>query len=339
MGLAGVKNRSKIGNDPNNTKWARNTSNYGQRILRQQGWEAGQYLGQKDASHAALYTAASASHIKAVMREDNLGIGAAGPGQNTANQCTGLDIFKDLLGRLNGKSEESIEEQRQVRETAKMTQYVERRWGPMRFVRGGLLIGDEIKEDVEPEEAVKAAKATVSSEAASSTTVSDEEAESDDSKDARKKAKKEKKERKEQEKKDKKEKKEKKEKSRKRKADSDDEDEQPVSDAEDDKAEKKSKKDKKHKKDKSEKKEKSDRKEKKEKKKSEKKDKKRRRLDESGASASSDETEGDAVVKPAFSKPAAMVSSRHLARRRYINQKRAAVSDPNAVKQIFMITA
>ena len=331
--------RTKIGNDPNNTKWARNTNNYGQRILRQQGWEAGQYLGQKGASHAALYTAASASHIKAVMREDNLGIGAAGPGQNTANQCTGLDIFKDLLGRLNGKSEESIEEQRQVRETAKMTLYVERRWGPMRFVRGGLLIGDEIKEDMKEEaaeagkagKAVKAAKTTGPSEATSSATVSEEEAESDDSKDARKKAKRAKKEKKEKkDKNEKREKKEKKEKSKKRKADSDDDDE-PASDAEDDKAEKKSKKEKKEKKEKKDKKEK---KEKKEKKKSEKKDKKRRRLDESGASATSDETEADAEVKPAFSKPAAMVSSRHLARRRYINQKRAAVSDPNAVKQV-----
>lgn len=73
---------------------------------------------------------------------------------------------------------------------------------------------------------------------------------------------------------------------------------------------------------KKEKKDKSDKKEKKEKK----------RKDESASEAESDE-------KPAFSKPATMVSSRHLARRRYINQKRAAVSDPNAVKQIFMIKA
>ncbi|KAL1914052.1 telomerase inhibitor [Sporothrix stenoceras] len=355
MGLAGVKNKRKIGDDPNNTKWARNTDNYGHKILRAQGWEPGQYLGQQGAAHAANYTVASASHIRAVLREDNLGIGAAGPGANTANECTGLDIFKDLLGRLNGQSEEVIEEKRQARENAKMTLYVERRFGPMRFVRGGLLIGDDETSDSTDESTAETtrkttdeAAATTTTESTSSTSTSETEAESD-AKEARRKAKKERKG-------------EKKEKSRKRKAeagvdeadnseeadDSDRKDKKrkrSKDDAEDEeKAEKKnSKKEKKEKKEKKDKKDKKEKKDKSEKK--DKKDKKRRRDEESGISTGTGEDMDVDTATPSESEMVSSVpstfaaSSRNLARRRYINQKRAAVADPQALKQIFMIKA
>ncbi|KAK1755372.1 protein PXR1 [Echria macrotheca] len=141
MGLAGAKNKRKLGNDPNNTKWSRNTDSYGQRLLRASGWEPGQYLGAKGAAHAEWHTEASTSHIRVVLKDDNLGLGAK---RNTGDECTGLDAFQHLLGRLNGKSEEALESEKKVREDAKLSLYVERKLGSVRFVSGGFLVGDEL---------------------------------------------------------------------------------------------------------------------------------------------------------------------------------------------------
>jgi Pin2-interacting protein X1 len=127
-------------------KWARNTDSFGQRMLRSQGWEPGQYLGAVDAPHAELHTAANASHIRVFMREDNLGIGAK-KGRN--DDVTGLDAFKDLLGRLNGKDEAVIEAERKAREDKRLNVYVQQKLGSMRFVAGGLLVGDQVRELVQ----------------------------------------------------------------------------------------------------------------------------------------------------------------------------------------------
>ncbi|CAK7267274.1 telomerase inhibitor [Sporothrix epigloea] len=346
MGLAGVKNKRKIGDDPNNTKWARNTSNFGQKILRAHGWEPGQYLGQKDAAHAASYTAASASHIRAFLREDNLGIGASAP---DVNQCTGLDVFKDLLGRLNGQSEEVTEKQRQARENVRMTLYVERRYGPMRFVRGGFLIGDDETKsgDVDTPTTTITLKSGDSAAISSPSTLLDEDTTGSDIKAARKKAKKEKK------------KEEKKSMSKKRKT-TDSE-----NDNDDDPSEKKRKRRKKEdaledsgkiadggkskKKDKKQNKEEKERLDKSERKlRIEKKDKKekkkdsQRRNEESGEdmdSGTATPSESEQIVAAVPRSFTSTSSSSRLARRRYINQKRAAVSDPQALKQIFMIKA
>ena len=75
------------------------------------------------------------------LREDNLGLGAK---RNQGDECTGLDDFKDLLGRLNGKSEAVIEGERRVREEGKLNRYVERKFGRMRFVSGGFLGRQEV---------------------------------------------------------------------------------------------------------------------------------------------------------------------------------------------------
>ncbi|KAK4240798.1 hypothetical protein C8A03DRAFT_41712 [Achaetomium macrosporum] len=148
MGLAAAKNKRKLGNDPNNTKWSRNTDSFGQKILRAQGWEPGQYLGAKDASHAEWHTEANLAHIKVVLKDDNLGLGAK---RNHGDECTGLDAFQHLLGRLNGKSDEALETERKAREDLKLSLYVERKLGTIRFVKGGWLVGDQVKEtpDVE----------------------------------------------------------------------------------------------------------------------------------------------------------------------------------------------
>lgn len=130
--------------DPNNTKWTRDETTFGQKILRAQGWEPGKYLGAQDTAHAQLHSAASLAPIKVNLKDDTLGLGAK-IRQRQSDECTGLDVFKDLLGRLNGKSEETLNKERQVRSEIKTNLVVERKYGPMRFVSGGLLVGDHMK--------------------------------------------------------------------------------------------------------------------------------------------------------------------------------------------------
>ncbi|KAI8965870.1 hypothetical protein F5Y11DRAFT_311662 [Daldinia sp. FL1419] len=144
MGLAGPRTRRKLQHDPNNTKWSRDETTFGQKILRAQGWEPGKFLGAQNASHSHLHTAASAAPINVLLKDDTLGLGAK-PRHKQNTECTGLDVFKDLLGRLNGKSEETIEKERKVKSEIKTCLYVERKYGPMRFVSGGLLVGDQME--------------------------------------------------------------------------------------------------------------------------------------------------------------------------------------------------
>ncbi|KAK4116517.1 hypothetical protein N656DRAFT_794817 [Canariomyces notabilis] len=143
MGLAAAKSKRKLGNDPNNTKWSRNTDTFGQKILRAQGWQPGQYLGAKDAPHAEWHSEANSAHIRVVLKDDNLGLGAK---RNNGDECTGLDAFQHLLGRLNGKSDEALETERKAREDLKLSLYVERKLGTVRFVKGGWLVGDQLKD-------------------------------------------------------------------------------------------------------------------------------------------------------------------------------------------------
>ncbi len=110
-----------------------------------QGWQPGQYLGAKDAKHAEFHTAANASHIRVTLKDDNLGIGAKIGSGVGHGECTGLDAFKNLLGRLNGKDEDEIEKEQRSRDDLKRAIYTEKRWGSIRFVPGGFLIGDKIQ--------------------------------------------------------------------------------------------------------------------------------------------------------------------------------------------------
>ncbi|XXG94111.1 hypothetical protein Hte_000363 [Hypoxylon texense] len=145
MGLAGPKNRRKIQHDPNNTKWSRDETNFGHKILRAQGWEPGKFLGVQNSSHSHLHTVASSAPIKVTLKDDTLGLGAQ-VRQKQSTECTGLDGFKDLLGRLNGKSEETIKQEQEIRSSNKTSLFAEQRYGPMRFVRGGLLVGDQMQD-------------------------------------------------------------------------------------------------------------------------------------------------------------------------------------------------
>ncbi|TLS25658.1 hypothetical protein PpBr36_07618 [Pyricularia pennisetigena] len=342
MGLAAPKNKRKLGNDPNNTKWSRNTENFGHRMLRSQGWEPGQYLGPQDASHAVYHTAASASHIKVALKEDNLGLGAK---MNRGDECTGLNAFKEMLARLNGKSEAAIEKDKKAREAHAMNVYVERKFGTMRFVSGGFLVGDVIREKNEAE--VESTDATPEPAETSLKKEKKRKAGRDDddeaqSKEERRRAKKQKKSMKETvsggddvtseedsaKYKSKKDHKSKKEKKRRK--------EEPASDEQE--PEDEESREKRRKREKKERKER--RREKREKKL---KKKQQREEDSSSSEANSDEetttvdTGASTPVASGTSTPVSQVSVRHLARRRFIAQKRMALKDQQALNQIFMI--
>jgi Pin2-interacting protein X1 len=120
-------------------------------MMTAQGWQPGQFLGAKDAKHAEFHTAANASHIRVAIKDDNLGLGAKVGSGVGHGECTGLDVFKNILGRLNGKDELEIEKEQQSRDDLKRAIYTERKWGSIRFVQGGFLIGDRIQHLIDGE--------------------------------------------------------------------------------------------------------------------------------------------------------------------------------------------
>ncbi|KAH6691561.1 protein PXR1, partial [Plectosphaerella plurivora] len=185
MGLAEIKFRRKIDKDPNNTKWLRDESSFGQKILRAQGWEPGQYLGAKDAAQAEHYTAANASFVRVSLKDDMLGLGFK---QSKDEQVTGMNAFQDMLARLNGKTEE-LAKAKEAQVAVQTTLYCDSKFGPMRFVRGGWLVGDTLQES--PAAKLKAAEdAKTESKKRKVEDVSDSDSSSEDEK-ARKKRRKE----------------------------------------------------------------------------------------------------------------------------------------------------
>ncbi|KAL2046045.1 hypothetical protein N7G274_001492 [Stereocaulon virgatum] len=149
MGLSAPRKRAKLSYDPNNTAWSRSTTKYGQKILESQGWAPGDFLGAKNATHAAHKTANNASYIRVVLKDSNLGLGAKLGQSQEDGQTTGLDMFRDILGRLNGKSESQLETEQKSRSQVKRSMFVQQRWGSPRFVDGGLLVGAELRESPE----------------------------------------------------------------------------------------------------------------------------------------------------------------------------------------------
>jgi Pin2-interacting protein X1 len=330
-------------------------------MLRAQGWEPGQYLGAKDAPHAEWHTEASSTHIRVVLKDDTMGLGAK---RNNGDECVGLDAFQMLLGRLNGKSDEALETEQRAREDMKLNAYVERKVGAIRFVKGGWLVGDQLQETPD-EEATKPQTSPVSETPEDSTEESkesepavekskkrkaDQPAEEDEK--ARKKEKKSKKRKAEsgteldsesaREKKDKKSKKRRSEdeSSSKRKKDKETvTEDSTVSESGEDLAEadssaaeaKKAKKEKKERK-----KEKKDKKEKKKKDKADSADsssEKKRRKDGGSSGSTPVESSLSTPSGSGYSTPVT-TSTRYLARSRFIAQKRMAFADTAALNQV-----
>ena len=138
--------RTKLSHDPNNTAWSRSTSKYGQKILESQGWLPGHSLGVANASYAAPGSHDNSSHIRVALKDDNLGLGARNGSYQGNGKTTGLDVFHDILGRLNGKSGDEIGEEQYKRSKVQRAAFVDNRWGQLPFVSGGLLVGDRLQE-------------------------------------------------------------------------------------------------------------------------------------------------------------------------------------------------
>ncbi|KAM0721902.1 hypothetical protein Q7P37_002827 [Cladosporium fusiforme] len=347
MGLAGQKRRNKIGADPNNTNWAKSETNYGARLLAKSGWQPGQFLGAENANHSEHYTAANASHIRVVLREDNAGLGAI-KGKSNADTF-GLSTLSGIFGRLNGKSEVEVQKQADTQRDLELQAYQSHKWGTMNFVYGGLLVGDKMEEKKKLEEATaKAAQSKrkaeddvaaapssakkrkhTSGEKSAAASDSSDDSEDEDEEDAT-------------------EKKQKKEKKRSKKEES-------AAESTSDVAEKASKKERKEKRKKDKKSgdsdEKAHAKEEKRARKEERrkrKEEKRRRKEAKGKTStqtsrdqSSDSSSDEDSQKPAESKPAAASfgGSRHAVRQRYIMQKRQAGMNPQAMAEILMLKA
>ncbi|KAL4963512.1 telomerase inhibitor/ribosome biogenesis protein PXR1 [Aspergillus stella-maris] len=152
MGLAAPRKKTKISHDPNNTNWSRSTSGFGHKILSSQGWTPGSFLGAQNAAHADMFTAASASHIRVIVKDDTLGLGARSK-RNPLDEPTGLDAFKGLLGRLNGRSDAELQADQRKRDDVKLARYAATKWQAVRFISGGLLAQEKdesTKEDRPP---------------------------------------------------------------------------------------------------------------------------------------------------------------------------------------------
>lgn len=123
-------------------------------MLTSQGWQPGSSLGASDAAHAAHYTAASESHIRVLLKDDNLGLGAKRGSERAEN--FGLAGLESILGRLNGK-EEDVKKEEERMEKVEQRAFVYRKYGMMNFVSGGFLVGDKIKtrDDIKKEPEVK----------------------------------------------------------------------------------------------------------------------------------------------------------------------------------------
>ena len=143
MGLAGPKRRSKLSADPNNTRWTRDSSTFGHRILTQHGWKPGQYLGAVDAAQASHFTAANASHVRVTLKEDNLGLGASKKREGA--ETFGLDQFSGLLGRLNGKDTAVLKKEENNRRDVQLRLYQDRKFGGIKFISAGCMVGDDMQ--------------------------------------------------------------------------------------------------------------------------------------------------------------------------------------------------
>lgn len=98
----------------------------------------------------SLANSTASTHIKVVLKDDNLGLGAKGLRHD---QCTGLDAFQGLLDSLNGKVKgQQIRQEQMYQETepALCEGLVKK---GIRFVSGGFLEGTE--QEKRPKQLVK----------------------------------------------------------------------------------------------------------------------------------------------------------------------------------------
>lgn len=286
--------------------------------MRSQGWTPGQYLGAKDAAQSEYFGTANATHIRAILKDDNMGLGAK---RNQGDECTGLDALQELLGRLNGKSQDSLDEDKKKREDTRINKYLHRKLGTVRFVYGGLLVGDKVQEladELKKEREEKKAQATELADTSEASEGKKEKkskkrkAEDDNIISEKKKDKKSKKQKAEDFEDESKAKRKEKKDKKKKEASKNDEESKTGDAAEDVIARKKAKKEKKEK-------------------------RKKSKDDEDTSDSTTLPTTSSTPSATGISTPGEAVSYRHLARKRFIAQKRAAVMDQAALNQVWLL--
>ena len=101
MGLAGTKVKQRFGLDPRNTNWSNNNNQFGHQYLTKMGWTPGKGIG--------LVPDSITTHLKINIKTDNAGLGAKlqkrNKDANELDECSGVDAFQRILGRLNGKED------------------------------------------------------------------------------------------------------------------------------------------------------------------------------------------------------------------------------------------
>lgn len=98
----------------------------------------------------SLANSGANTHIKVVLKDDNLGLGAKGLRHD---QCTGLDAFQGLLDSLNGKPKRKSLRQEHIHQGTEPAIYGGLGKNGVRFVSGGFLEGKE--QEKRPKQPVK----------------------------------------------------------------------------------------------------------------------------------------------------------------------------------------
>ncbi|KAI4528083.1 hypothetical protein K525DRAFT_148432, partial [Schizophyllum commune Loenen D] len=93
MGLAGRKQKQRIGHDPRNLSWADDASRFGQNYLAKFGWDASKGLGAQGEGRT--------SAIKVSQKLDMMGIGAAHTKDPNGIAWKQSKDYENLLARLN----------------------------------------------------------------------------------------------------------------------------------------------------------------------------------------------------------------------------------------------
>ncbi|KAL1746189.1 hypothetical protein HDZ31DRAFT_81414 [Schizophyllum fasciatum] len=93
MGLAGRKQKQRIGHDPRNLSWADDASRFGQNYLSKFGWDASKGLGVQGEGRT--------STIKVSQKLDMMGIGAAHSKDPNGIAWKQNKDYENLLARLN----------------------------------------------------------------------------------------------------------------------------------------------------------------------------------------------------------------------------------------------
>jgi len=80
------------------------------------------------------------------LRDGNIGLGAVRPGR-AGDETFGLEVLSGVLGRLNGRSKETLKKESDARRDARLSTWQVRKWGGKGFVSGGFLVTETIEDD------------------------------------------------------------------------------------------------------------------------------------------------------------------------------------------------